>query len=330
MAELPQNLDDESFDQVLRPCCLKEYFGQDEIKSNFEVFIGAAKQRNEVVDHILLYGAPGLGKTTLANIVAHEMGANLKLVSGPSIEKSGDLAAILSSLEPGDILFIDEIHRLPKVVEEILYEAMEDFKISIVTSHEGRSSSLNIDLVPFTLIGATTKPGELSWALRSRFGIINQLNFYKIEDLTKIIIRTGKIMHTPIEEKAAIEIAKRSRGTPRLANNLYRRVRDFANYQKKDKITLKITNYALEKLNIDQYGLDHVDIHYLQTLVSRFRGGPVGLETLSSAISEESKNIEEVYEPYLLKIGFINRTGRGRVITKEGREHLRKFHTNIS
>ena len=330
MAELPQNLDDESFDQVLRPCSLKEYFGQDEIKSNFEVFIGAAKQRNEVVDHILLYGAPGLGKTTLANIVAHEMGANLKLVSGPSIEKSGDLAAILSSLEPGDILFIDEIHRLPKVVEEILYEAMEDFKISIVTSHEGRSSSLNIDLVPFTLIGATTKPGELSWALRSRFGIINQLNFYKIEDLTKIITRTGKIMHTPIEEKAAIEIAKRSRGTPRLANNLYRRVRDFANYQKKDKITLKITNYALEKLNIDQYGLDHVDIHYLQTLVSRFRGGPVGLETLSSAISEESKNIEEVYEPYLLKIGFINRTSRGRVITKEGREHLRKFHTNIS
>lgn len=327
MAELPRNLDDESFDQVLRPSSLKEYFGQDEIKSNFEVFIGAAKQRNEVVDHILLYGPPGLGKTTLANIVAHEMGANLKLISGPSIEKTGDLAAILSSLEPGDILFIDEIHRLPKVVEEILYEAMEDFKISIVTSHEGRSTSLNIDLVPFTLIGATTKPGEITWALRSRFGIINQLNFYKIEDLTKIIIRTGKIMHTLIDEKAAIEIAKRARGTPRLANNLYRRVRDFANYQKKDKISLKITNYALEKLKIDQYGLDRVDISYLQMLVSRFHGGPVGLETLSSAISEEAKNIEEVYEPYLLKIGFINRTSRGRVITKEGREHLRKFHT---
>jgi Holliday junction DNA helicase RuvB len=310
----------------LRPQTLKEYVGQSELKRNLEVFIGAAKHRNETLDHILLYGPPGLGKTTLANVIANEMGAELKVINGPAIEKTGDLASILSTLEPGDILFIDEIHRLPRVVEEVLYGAMEDFKLSIIIPREGGASSLNLDLPPFTLIGATTRAGDLTAPLRARFGITEKLNYYTVDEISDIVKRTSRVFKTEIDEKATKLLAQRSRGTPRIANRLFRRVRDFANYKGKDTINEEDALDALKALKVDCLGLDDVDVKYLEAIMDRFHGGPVGLETVASSIGEEVMNLEDVYEPYLLQIGMINRTPRGRVVTDKAYAHLEKFH----
>lgn len=313
-------------EMTLRPQRLNEYIGQEDLKNNFKVFIGAALHRNEPLDHILLYGPPGLGKTTLAYVVAGEMNANIHVVNGPSIEKTGDLASILSSLEPGDVLFIDEIHRLPRVVEEVLYGAMEDFKLSVVINRDTSSKSLNIPLPPFTLIGATTRAGDLSAPLRARFGITEKLNFYTVDEIKDIVKRSARVFQTPISDDAAYEIARRSRGTPRIANRLFKRVRDFANYEHKDSIKLEDALHALKALKVDSIGLDDVDIRYLRTLIERFNGGPVGLEVLANAIGEEIMNLEDVYEPYLLQIGFIDRTPRGRVATKKAYEHLQIIH----
>lgn len=312
----------------LRPKKLCEYIGQEDLKNNFKVFIGAALHRDEPLDHILLYGPPGLGKTTLANVIANEMNANIHVVNGPSIEKTGDLAAILSSLEPGDILFIDEIHRIPRVVEEVLYAAMEDFKLSIIISKDSGAKSLNIPLPPFTLIGATTRAGDLSAPLRARFGITEKLHYYTVDEIATIVKRTANVFFTKIDENAAYEIAKRSRGTPRIANRLFKRVRDFANYEGKDTISIDNALCALKALKVDDIGLDDVDIRYLRTLIERFNGGPVGLEVLSNTIGEEVMNLEDVYEPYLLQIGFIDRTPRGRVATEQAYQHLKISHQN--
>lgn len=317
---------DDIEDISLRPQTLKEYVGQAELKRNLEVFIGAAKHRNETLDHVLLYGPPGLGKTTLAHVIANEMSASIKMINGPAIEKAGDLASILSTLEPGDILFIDEIHRLPKVVEEVLYGAMEDFKLSIIIPRDGGSTSLNIDLPPFTLIGATTRAGDLTSPLRARFGITEKLNFYSIEEISDIVRRTARVYKTKIDEKATKLIAERSRGTPRIANRLFRRVRDFANFKGKDEISEKDALDALKALKVDNLGLDDVDVKYLLAIIERFNGGPVGLETIASSIGEEVMNLEDVYEPYLLQIGLINRTPRGRKATDKAYSHLEKYH----
>ena len=317
---------DDNDEISLRPQKLNEYIGQENLKNNLRVFIGAAKKRNETLDHVLFYGPPGLGKTTLANIIANEMNSKIIYVNGPSIEKSGDIASILTNLEPGDILFIDEIHRLPKVVEEILYPAMEDFKLLITIPRDTGSSTLNIDLPPFTLIGATTRIGDLSSPLRARFGIIEKINYYSIEELTTIVIRTARVFNISIDNKSAKEIASRSRGTPRIANRLFRRVRDFAEYNETNSISYKDCIKALKLLGIDEKGLDNVDMNYLLTLATRFNGGPVGLDTLTSSIGEENHNIEDVYEPYLIKNGFIDKTPRGRILTKKGYEHLKKYH----
>ena len=310
------------FDKNIRPEYLDEYVGQDKIKSNLKVFIEAAKMRDEPLDHVLLYGPPGLGKTTLAHIIANELGSNLKTATGPAIEKSGDLAAILSNLEPGDVLFIDEIHRIPSFVEEILYSAMEDFTINVVIGTEGKSRSIKIDLPPFTLVGATTRAGDLSSPLRDRFGIVNKLEFYTNDELASIVKRTSKVMNMNTTNDAAIELAKRSRKTPRIANRLFKRVRDFALVEGDGIIDLNITLNALDRLNVDQYGLDNIDIEYLQALINKFNGGPVGVETISTAIGEEISTIEDVVEPFLLQEGFIKRTRSGRVATELAYKHL--------
>ena len=314
--------DDQLMDNTIRPESIDEYIGQEDVKENIRVFVEAAKMRNEPLDHVLLYGPPGLGKTTLAFIIAHELGTNIKTASGPSIEKSGDLAAILSSLEPGDVLFIDEIHRMPRYIEEILYPAMEDFSLDIIVGSEGNSRNIKIDLPPFTLVGATTRAGDLSAPLRDRFGITSKLQFYTVSELTYIIKRTARVLGVEIDNSAAIELAKRSRGTPRIANRLFKRVRDFALVKGNGKVDLAITEEALERLKVDKMGLDNTDHELLLAIIEKFNGGPVGVEALSSSIGEEVTTIEDVYEPYLLQTGFLKRTSRGRIATDKSYEIL--------
>ena len=314
--------DDGELDNTIRPESIVEYIGQSDVKDNIKVFIEAAKMRNEVLDHVLLYGPPGLGKTTLAYIIAHELGSNLKTASGPSIEKSGDLAAILSSLEKGDVLFIDEIHRMPRFIEEILYPAMEDFTLDIIVGTEGNTRNIKIDLPPFTLVGATTRAGDLSAPLRDRFGIVSKLEYYSEEELTQIIDRTSRVYNIVMDDDAKRELARRSRGTPRIANRLFRRVRDFSQFYGDATITRDRTIEALERLKVDNLGLDDVDHKYLLGIIHRFKGGPVGLEAIAASIGEEPQTLEDVNEPYLLQIGLIKRTPRGRIATAEAYRHL--------
>lgn len=317
-----ERLSDDGFEKSIRPDSINEYIGQSEVKDNLNIFIKAAKMRNEPLDHVLLYGPPGLGKTTLAYIIANELGSNIKTTSGPSIEKSGDLAAVLSSLEEGDVLFIDEIHRIPRFIEEILYSAMEDFTLDIIVGSDANSRNIRIDLPPFTLVGATTRAGDLTGPLRDRFGIINKLNYYSEEELKQIAIRTSRVLDVNITDTAASELARRSRGTPRIANRLFRRVRDFALVMSNGDIDLEITKLALDRLKVDSLGLDNTDYNLLKSIIEKFDGGPVGIEAIASSIGEEQTTIEDVYEPYLLQTGLLKRTNRGRIVTKKAYDHL--------
>ena len=314
--------EDVKIEGSLRPQYLKDYIGQEKAKEILKIYIEAAKQRNDALDHVLFYGPPGLGKTTLAGIIANEMGVNLKVTSGPAIEKPGEMAAILNNLQEGDLLFVDEIHRLNRQVEEVLYPAMEDYAIDIMIGKGATARSIRLDLPKFTLVGATTRAGMLTAPLRDRFGVIHRLEFYSVEELKLIIQHSAKILNVEIDENGARELARRSRGTPRLANRILKRVRDFAQVKYNGMITEEVAKIALDLLDVDKMGLDHIDRNILMTMIEKFSGGPVGLETLAAAIGEDSGTIEDVYEPYLIKNGFINRTPRGRVVTEYAYKHL--------
>ncbi|MCK5914278.1 MAG: Holliday junction branch migration DNA helicase RuvB [Desulfuromusa sp.] len=322
--------EDINFEVGLRPKSLQEYVGQTKAKRNLKVFIDAARNRQEALDHVLFYGPPGLGKTTLANIIAQEMGVSIKSTSGPVIEKTGDLAAVLTNLEEGDVLFIDEIHRLSPVVEEILYPAMEDYQLDIMIGQGPSARTIKLDIPRFTLVGATTRAGLLSSPLRDRFGVISRLEFYSIDELTTIVKRSADILRIQIDDSGASEIARRSRGTPRIVNRLLRRVRDFAEIEGDGKITRKLADHSLQRLEVDNQGFDHMDCLLLLTIIDKFSGGPVGLDTLAAAIGEERDTIEEVIEPYLIQQGFLNRTPRGRVVTESCFRHFQRTPAEVA
>ena len=322
LSDQSQDEAEEQIELTLRPQNLQDYIGQAQLKNKLRVYIKAAKEREEALDHVLLYGPPGLGKTTLAMVIAHEMAVNIKTTSGPAIEKPGDLVALLNELQPGDVLFIDEIHRLPKVVEEMLYSAMEDYYIDIVVGEGPTAHPVHFPLPPFTLIGATTRAGMLSAPLRDRFGIVEHMNYYNQDELKQIIFRSARIFDTQIEEQGAHELALRSRGTPRIANRLLKRVRDFAQVAHRQAIDAAIVKQALDLLQVDSRGLDEIDRKMLLTMINFYQGGPVGLKTISANIGEETNTIEEMYEPYLIQIGYISRTPRGRVVTPAAYDHL--------